>query len=327
MSDAVVPPSANWPGIDMTEVFAPLFLGTVVSLILSGITIMQAYIFFPSKDRFFIQIAAAIMIVMDLVSTGLIAQGLYSYIVPNFGSLLPLGNLNPSLAAECCMSVVIVYFSHLFFAYQIFSVVPNGNGKYYVSGLVGFFGTVSFAGAIGCVVVMFRESHNILTNRSYNFSVFVGIAKGSAALADIIATVALCFYINSAQSSSGFAKTNNMIKRLVGYILQRGILVTLIQLTFLVIFYTTSTKFAWLALHVNVTRIYANTFFAMLNGRNSLKQNNTYSFTSSNTKGGTYHGSGVETKELQFVAAPNASFDRTTHGVISIQKTTEYMED
>ncbi|KAJ7146007.1 hypothetical protein C8R44DRAFT_756330 [Mycena epipterygia] len=319
MSTAVVAPSPNWPGYDMTEVFAPLFLGTVVSLVLSGITIMQAYIFFPSKDRLFLQIIAAGMIVFDCVSTGLISQGLYSYIVPNFGSMLPLGNLNPSLAAECCMSVFIVFVSHLFFAFQVFSVIPRGFQKYLMPGLVVFFGTVSFAGAVGCVVTMFSQSHNILSDRSYQFSVFVGIAKGSAAVADLIATVALCFYIQVAHSSTGFSKTNNMLKRLIGYILQRGILVTLIQVTFLIIFFTTSTKFAWLALHVNVTRIYANTFFAMLNGRASLKES-TYSFNVL-SKSGTYNNS---TKELQFVAAPNTSVDKMVPGVVTIDRTTEY---
>ncbi|KAJ7747623.1 hypothetical protein DFH07DRAFT_575533 [Mycena maculata] len=322
----VVAPSPNWPGYDMTEVFAPLFLGTVVSLVLTGITIMQAYIFFPSKDRMFLQIIAGGMIVFDLISTGLIAEGVYSYVVPNFGSMIPLGNLNPSLAAECCMSVFIVFVSHLFFAFQIFSVLPHGPAKYVVPGIVAFFGTVSFAGAIGCVITMFTQSHNILTDRSYQFSVFVGIAKGAAAVADIIATGALCLFIKAAHASTGFSKTNSMLKRLIGYILQRGILVTLIQVAFLVIFFTTSTKFAWLALHVNVTRIYANTFFAMLNGRASLKET-TYNFnTISGGKSGTYNNS-TNTKELQFVAAPKASLDDKVVPGIVIGRTTEYSTD
>ncbi|KAJ7686826.1 hypothetical protein B0H17DRAFT_1204032 [Mycena rosella] len=309
MSTPVVAPSANWHGYDMSEVFAPLFLGTVVSLVLSGITIMQAYIYFPSKDRPFIQII-----------------GVYSYMVPKFGSMFPLGNLNPSLSAECCMSVFIVYVSHLFFAYQIFTVIPRGFTKYLMPGLVTFFGTVSFAGAIGCVVTMFSQSQNILTNRSYQFSVFVGIAKGSAAVADLIATGALCFYIQAAHNSSGFTKTNNILKRLIGYILQRGILVTLIQITFLVIFFTTSTKFAWLALHVNVTRIYANTFFAMLNGRASLKTTE-HSYGMSSSKSGTYNNSS-NTNKLKFSAVPHASFEKLDRSkVISIEQTTEYSSD
>jgi len=264
------------------------------------------------------------MIVFDLVSTGLIAQGVYSYVVPNFGSMLPLGNLNPSLAAECSMSVFIVFVSHLFFAFQIYSVVPRGPAKYAVPGVVAFFGTVSFAGAIGCVITMFSQSHNILTDRSYQFSVFVGIAKGSAAVADIVATVALCFYIQSANSSSRFAKTNSMLKRLIGYVLQCGILVTLIQVAFLVIFFTTSTHFAWLALHVNVTRIYCNTFFAMLNGRSSLREG-PYSFGSSYGKSNTHNNGSENTKEFQFVAAPNASLERKA--VINMNTTTEYTHD
>ncbi|KAJ7235839.1 hypothetical protein C8J57DRAFT_1530525 [Mycena rebaudengoi] len=338
MSTPVIGPSMNWVGYDMTEVFAPLFLGTyeytasvslvmtvaagtVVSLVLSGITIMQAYVYFPTNDRGFLQIIAILMIVFDLISTGLIAQGLYYYIVPNFGSLLPLGNLNPSLAAECFMSVFIVFVSHLFFALQIYSVIGRGPNKYGVPGAVAFFGAVSFAGAIGCVITMFRESHNILTNRSYKFAAFVGIAKGAAAVADIIATVALCFFINESKG------TNSMIKRLIGYVLQRGILVTLIQVTFLVIFFTTSTKFAWLAFHVNVTRTYANTFFAMLNARSSLKKKSSSSSRplSGSNASATYNAQN-SSRDIHFAAAPHSQYSTKVHE-ISIEKTTEYSSD
>ncbi|KAJ7468492.1 hypothetical protein FB451DRAFT_1256406 [Mycena latifolia] len=247
--------------------------------------------------------------VFDCISTGLIApEGVYSYVVPNFGSMLPLANLNPSLSAECCMSVLL--------SISTFLVIPRGFAKYLMSGLVAFFGTVSF----GCVVTMFTDSHNILTDKSYQFSVFVGIAKGFAALADVIATGALCCYIGATHSSTGFSKTSSMLKHLIGYILQRGILVTLIQVTFLVIFFTTSTKFAWLALHVNVTRIYANTFCA-LNGRASLRSDMLSFNAMSSSKSGTYNNN---SKELKFMAAPNASLDKVASGVITISQTTEY---
>ncbi|KAK7055349.1 hypothetical protein R3P38DRAFT_2846544 [Favolaschia claudopus] len=328
MSGPILSPSSNWPGYDLTDNIGALYLGAVISFILSGITIMQAYLFFPSKDKLLIQIAAAIMVVMDVVSTALVAQVVYSYVVPNFGSLVPLGNLKPSLAAECGVSMVIVLLSHLYFAYQIFSVVPNGKAKYVVPGLVTFLGTVSLVGGIGCVVVMFKESHDILTDQSRHFSVFVGIAKGFAAITDVLATLALCFYINSALPRSEFARTNSMIKRLLGYTLQRGVLVTIMQAALVIVFFSTTTKFAWLALHINVTRIYAVTFFATLNGRHtaSSKENNTYGLTTSITRAGTYNGS-VQAKELQLVPTPTA-YNQTTHGpIVTIEKRTDYMED
>lgn len=287
---------------------------------------MQAYMYFPSKDKALLQIIAAGMAIVDIVSAGLISRGVYAYLVPNFGSMLPLASINPALSAECSMSIFIVFVSHLFFAYQMYNVIAQGPAKYVMPGLVAFFGTVSFAGAIGCVVTMFTQNRNILTDRSYQFSVFVGIAKGAAAVADIIATAGLCFYIS--KGNSAFKKTNSMIKRLIGYILQRGILVTLIQIMFLIIFFTTSTKFAWLALHVNVTRIYSNTFFAMLNGRASLKTEKSFNVASSSNKSATYNN---DSQELKFIAVPNSnmggSFAQKGAGRIKVDTSAAYSYD
>jgi len=251
---------------------------------------LQAYNYFPSRDRLAIRLLAAVMISLDIASTGLIAQGMYYYMVPHFGSLLPLGSLVPTLSAECAISVVIILISQSYFAWQIYAVMGKDSpspAKILIPGLVMLFALVSFTGGIGCAVVMFIDKHNILMNRSYAFAVFAGIAKGASAVADILATVSLCYQLGT--SRTGIRQTDSLLKTLMQFIIQRGVLVTMIQTLFLIIFFSTVSHTYWLALHVNVTRLYANTFFAMLNGRQTLreKQSSTAYLTASGS-GGTY---------------------------------------
>ncbi|KAK0184896.1 hypothetical protein F5146DRAFT_1145029 [Armillaria mellea] len=258
------PPGAAWVGYDMEAIFAPFYWGTVISLVLSGITFLQAYTYFPSKDRRGVQIIATVMIVLDIASTVLCAKGMYIYFVPHFGSMLPLQSLTPTIASECYLAVVITFLSQLYFAWQIW-MVSQDRTSVTVNFRSSSASLLLLEGYVTCATFMIIDKMYILMNRSEPFH-----TKGAAAVSDAIATVALCYSLGSART--GFNRTDSMIKTLMGYVVERGILVTLIQTLFLVLFFVKPGHLFWLSLHVNVTRLYANTFFAMLNGRERLKR-------------------------------------------------------
>ncbi|KAG6824684.1 hypothetical protein H0H92_006131 [Tricholoma furcatifolium] len=204
--------------------------------------------------------------------------------VPHFGSLIPLQGLVPTLAAECFLSSVIILISQTYMAWQIYTALT-----------VGGIGKSRYNTVIPAVVVT------------------AGIAKGSSVVADIIATVALCYQL--ATSKTGIKQTDTLLKTLIQFIVQRGILVTLTQTFLLVIFFATASHVWWLALHVNVTRLYANTFFAVINGRQSLrKTHNSTNFISASQ--GTYQGGlGSYAYSPSGVKFPSAS--DATHAEIS----------
>ncbi|KAG5636868.1 hypothetical protein H0H81_006590 [Sphagnurus paluster] len=66
-------------------------------------------------------------------------------------------------------------------------------------------------------------------------------------------------------------RTTTLLNRLMRFVVHRGAMVTLIQTLLLVTFYAAPRKLYWLPFHINVTKLYANTFFAMLNARTHLK--------------------------------------------------------
>ncbi|KAK0204803.1 hypothetical protein DFS33DRAFT_695815 [Desarmillaria ectypa] len=287
-------PGPAWVGYDMAPIFSPFYWGTVMSLVLSGVTFLQAYTYFPSKDRLYVQIVAAVMITLDVTSTILCAKGMYIYFVPDFGSMLPLHALTPIITSDCYLAMIITFLSQLYFAWQIWTVSQNHSRfKYIMSGLVVFFGVIAFAGGSSCATFMIIDKRNILMNRSDRFTIAVGVAKGAAAVADVVATAALCYSLGNART--GFNHTDSIIKTMMGYVVERGILITLIQILFLVLFFVKPGHLFWLLLHVNVTRLYANTFFAMLNGRGRLKHRGTqFQSTYVMSSMGTDHTCGVK---------------------------------
>jgi len=267
---AAEPDMSTYPGMDVTQTLGPLFWGTLVSMMLTGITIIQAYHYFPSKDRSAVQLIALSMLLLDLLSSALAAQSLSYYLLPHFGSTIPIGRLVPALAVECVATTLIIVISQLYFAWQVYALGQTKFLKYVVSGAVVFLGLLAFIGGLGCSVAMFLHASNILTTRDRVFNAMAGVAKVPAALADIIATSSLCYSLGYART--GIRATDSVLKTLIGFVIQRGVLVALIQTVFLVIFYASSSRLYWLGLHVNVTRVYANTFFAMLSGRDGLKK-------------------------------------------------------
>jgi len=117
---------------------------------------------------------------------------------------------------------------------------------------------------------MFLYASNIITTRNRVFNMLAGLSKASAALADVITTCSLCYGLGYIRT--GIRATDSVLKTLIGFAIQRGLLVAVVQIALLIVFYASSPHLYWLGLHVNVTRVYANTFFAMLHAREGLKK-------------------------------------------------------
>ncbi|KAL0576634.1 hypothetical protein V5O48_005333 [Marasmius crinis-equi] len=292
MSDLPASIPTDGPGVNMSQVFAPFYwggfflaaftnplalilitkLGFVISAFLGGITIVQAYLYFPrSTDRPIVKSIAATMLIFDLVSSALVAQSLYYYLVPHYGSLSQLGSITPELSAECLLSTLITFISQMYFVYQIYAIKHIGKLAWFLIIIISAGAFLAFAGGVGCVATMYVFHHGVLSHRNGKFAIFFGLAKGFGSITDIIATTAMCYLLTS--STSGVSKqTSGLIKSLITFVVNRGVLVTLIQTLLLITFYASEQELYWLAFHINVTKLYANTFFAMLNGRDHIRQ-------------------------------------------------------
>ncbi|KAJ7186567.1 hypothetical protein C8R46DRAFT_1341942 [Mycena filopes] len=258
-------------GPSYATLFGPVFWGFCVALILCGVSALQGYLYFTRyNDKIGVRIVAAMMLILDFVSMAMISQSMYYYMLPYFGSFAPLNHVTSELSIECLISAVITFTSQMFFVYQLYMVksTENVTTGAVMKALIVVFGAVGLAGAVGCVVMMFMVPHQIFMNRNHTFAVLAGIAKGFGAAADIIATIAMCMFLKSADT--GIKRTSSMLKSLMNLVINRGILVTAAQILLLITFFATSNHLYWLAVHINTTKLYVNTFFGMLNARTAL---------------------------------------------------------
>ncbi|KAJ7439077.1 hypothetical protein B0H11DRAFT_2293592 [Mycena galericulata] len=252
------------------QLFGPVFWGFCVALILCGVSILQGYLYFTRyNDKLWIWLLAAGMLTLDFVSMALISQSMYYYMLPHFGSFAPLNAVTTELTVECLISALLTFTSQMYFAFQLFMIRREGLIARVANGFVVTLAVIGLAGGIGCAIIMSIFPHEIFANRNHTFAILAGISKGFGAAADIVATIAMCTFLKAADT--GINRTSSMLKHIMHLFVNRGILVTAAQILLLVMFFATSNHLYWLAVHINTTKLYVNTFFAMLNARNSVR--------------------------------------------------------
>ncbi|KAJ7861502.1 hypothetical protein B0H13DRAFT_1900476 [Mycena leptocephala] len=250
-------------------IFGPVFWDYLESLFCKGICISRGTMIGPG-------FAAC---TLDCISIALISQSVYYYLLPHFGSFAPLSKVTKELSIECLISAAITYAcveSPRTHEPKCLRSRSAGNSATIMKVLVAtiLLGTVGLGGAVGCVIMMLLYPQAVFTNRNHTFvnteglKVLSGIARGVRAAADILATVAMCLFLKSADN--GITRPSSLLSSLMHLIINRGILITAAQILLLVTFFATPNHLYWIAVHINTTKLYVNTFFGMLNARTAL---------------------------------------------------------
>lgn len=155
----------------------------------------------------------------------------------------------------------------MLFPIQLYEIAKHWKGTL-AAYAVAATAVITFAFGVACSTVMIVHPHAVLGSRGNLFTIFFGLAKGFGALTDVMATTAMCILLTT--SRTGFGRTDTLINTLIQYFAQRGLLVTLVQVIIIIVFFAAPHNVYWFSFHVNMTKLYANTFFSMLNGREEI---------------------------------------------------------
>ncbi|KAG8213531.1 hypothetical protein J3R82DRAFT_10164 [Butyriboletus roseoflavus] len=148
MASTIIPISIN-----LNPTFGAAFIGIVFAAIFHGITILQGIFYYRTypKDRIFLKLLVALLLIMDTLSLALATQGVYTYLVSDFGNLaaiyspVALGISNEPIV-DCVVSSTV----QLFQAYRIRVLDQRWWPLSIVIGVLSVFG---FANAIAAVVI------------------------------------------------------------------------------------------------------------------------------------------------------------------------------
>lgn len=85
----------------------------------------------------------------------------------------------------------------------------------------------------------------------------------------MLVTIGLCCSLWNARS--GLQRTDTLLRKLITYFLNRGLLVTACQLLFAVLYLAGPLERTWIFFHLLLSKFYTNTLLAILNARGGLR--------------------------------------------------------
>ncbi|KAF8147700.1 hypothetical protein B0H34DRAFT_803304 [Crassisporium funariophilum] len=249
------------------------FLGTVAASILFGITILQVYVYYSSypKDWRFQKISVGILMFLDTIHLALTVHAMYHYLIDEFGDLAAQQLIVWSFKLQIAVNVVIVVFVQCLYALRVWKL---GKGFSKIWPLA-----VAVCVAAGIVIGIILAVETYRTNTFVNVQDMAWVVYASFASAtaiDIAIATSMCYYLQ--KSRSGFSVTNNRIITIMRYVLISGFLTSACSLSALIT-YGTMHNLIWLGIEFLLTKLYINSYIAMLNSRNSIRDQESSSFS------------------------------------------------
>ncbi|KAF8647976.1 hypothetical protein AX16_006424 [Volvariella volvacea WC 439] len=86
---------------------------------------------------------------------------------------------------------------------------------------------------------------------------------------DFVIAIVMCFYLQT--SRSGFSTTNSMIVAIMRYVVASGLATSLCSMTALITYAAMPNNLVFLGIEFLLTKLYVNSFLAMLNARQSMR--------------------------------------------------------
>ncbi|KAJ7074729.1 hypothetical protein C8F01DRAFT_34232 [Mycena amicta] len=264
---------------DIKEMFAMAFIGFGLSTIMSGISMLQAYLYFRyyASDGRGTKITVAVLYILDSIGTIFISYSLYTYWILNFGKDPEVDNSIPwSSTAEKICVLFIAFIAHCFYAQMIWKASYNR----LIPSVICLLAIITFCLGIATTARLF--SNPFADSRS--FLILSGLVQGLAAFNNVIISVCLCAWsfvrskrssVYESSSSLGIAK---IVDTLILYIISRGILTAISQLIFLSLDLRYPDEAYWVPWHQAVGKLYVNSVLAALNTRDTFSANNSHSF-------------------------------------------------
>ncbi|PIL34890.1 hypothetical protein GSI_02677 [Ganoderma sinense ZZ0214-1] len=265
MAQSALPPAVL---SGFKEAMGCLVIGTVLSACIYGVSVLQAYLYFPNsrRDSTSMRSFVALLFTLDTVSMFLTVVTLYDFVVTDFGDPLLLFSVPPSLAVLNAFTVLISTSSQCFFARRLW-LLSNGNKLLVGTIVLGALGDFGLGVAISVYMYYHRE---IAALSSLEIRILGGIESGMSVICDVAIVIGLCYYLNSKRT--GFKRTDSIIDRLIIYAINRGVLTAVCQAGHMISVVGLPSHFTSIAFGLIESKLYCNTLFATLNARKSLRE-------------------------------------------------------
>ncbi|KAH7870873.1 uncharacterized protein C8R40DRAFT_1055677, partial [Lentinula edodes] len=242
----------------------PMLIGYSFNIVLYGIMITQVYLYFSSfkKDRVWMKMLVAGLLLADTVNAIFDAVYLYDSLIIHFGILN--GNSGRALYTAYHVDIVdnalIAGTVQLFFAWRVKVLTTNW-------WMVLIVVIASLTGLIGGLITTYEVgvTPHFVNFRHFKWSVIMWLA--GECFADLVITSVLVWHLR--KHKTGFQASDELVDRIIRLTVQTGLLTSLCAILDLIFFLcdVSFTAFRHLIFNFPLAKLYTNSVMSSLNSR------------------------------------------------------------
>ncbi|KAF8992649.1 hypothetical protein BDZ89DRAFT_1150964 [Hymenopellis radicata] len=265
--------------MSLDSTFGAAYIGVVVAGILHGVTCVQAlYYYLHQTDGWGLKGIVTAVMVFDTIHQALISHTVYSYLISNYFNPPALSKTVWSLLLEVLFNGFTALLVQGFLAMRVWHLSSR---NIWLTGLVSSF----VIGEFGCVVVfaVYALTHVRTFEELGALKALSITVNALAAGGDITITTALVCLL--AQSRPRFANSRRMIKMLIIYSINTGLITTLCAIASLVSILAWGHTFIYITFFFCIGRLYSNSLLATLNARKRIRASGEGVNTTSDNQG------------------------------------------
>ncbi|RXW23568.1 hypothetical protein EST38_g2293 [Candolleomyces aberdarensis] len=267
-------------GAALDNTMGAMLIGVIVSGVLHGICLVQAFFYFMSQPKdpllikamvrtFFagIRCAYSRYVVYVAVSKRWLSSLLvYHYLVTNFGKEDALQQLVWSVLMEALLTglngAMVQTYDYRYYTYRVWQLSKK---NYFLAGLILL---LILATAVWVILSMrFETYRELLTINPLTITI-----NALSCAVDVLIAASLCWMLHN--SRTGFKRSDNIINKLMIFVVNTGMLTTSCAIASLVALVVSPNTLIYATFYFCIGRFYTNSFIATLNARKGLSGSN-----------------------------------------------------
>ncbi|KIP01530.1 hypothetical protein PHLGIDRAFT_349482 [Phlebiopsis gigantea 11061_1 CR5-6] len=248
------------------ESLGALSVGSLIGLFLSGIVMMQVYVYLRvyRRDRARIKFMVGIIWGMDFLHSIMICIANYETFVKRFGDTPDqLDYITWSIGTSVALTALVTFSVHCFFIHRIYLLSSGNKWLTYPSATLALFRLVA-ASVSTAEMIKLHSYKKFVTDYGYVFT----MGLGAAVVLDVVNTTGMCYYLR--QNKSRFSVMNDILDTLVVYTVETGAITCITTIASLACWVSMPNNLIFLGVHFTIPKLYANSFVAILNSRSAL---------------------------------------------------------
>jgi len=260
-------------------VYKPELWGVIISSMFYGMTLLQAFYYYShTNDGWIMKSLIAILLMLESADILALVLGLQRLLITNWGNPEIFTISLNEFTASILTTTLIVMIVQLSFAVQIQRFSRRVWPLTYFMMLCTI--TAAAIAISFCIHTFIGETDSRVQPVWKNFGFIPSIIEAAV---DLASSTLLIILLNGTRGSYSIRSTQNIVKRIVLFTMTRGVLLTVVQIIYTVIYIAAPATGVWNAFLVIVARLYTNNLLAMLNFRESMKTRDNIVTTSGTT--------------------------------------------